>query len=149
MERRARVGSGAPWARCTDAASEAGLAPLSGSSRDVGIRTGYSLGGGMGWLGRKHGLQSNALTAVEIVTADGELRRIDHVNNETDLFWAVRGGGERFRRRDRARVRPVPGPRALRRLAVLPVRARFRADARVARVRVRRAPRRGRATITG
>ncbi len=49
----------------------------------------------MGWLGRKHGLQSNALTAVEIVTADGELRRIDH-DNETDLFWAVRGGGGNF-----------------------------------------------------
>ena len=49
----------------------------------------------MGWLGRKHGLQANALTAVEIVTADGELRRIDH-DNETDLFWAVRGGGGNY-----------------------------------------------------
>ena len=57
--------------------------------------TGYSLGGGMGWLARKHGLQSNALTAVELVTADGELRRIDH-DNETDLFWAVRGGGGNY-----------------------------------------------------
>ena len=57
--------------------------------------TGYSLGGGMGWLGRKHGLQANALTAVELVTADGELRRIDH-DNETDLFWAVRGGGGNY-----------------------------------------------------
>ena len=92
--RRARVGSGARWAAVADLASEAGLAPLSGSSRDVGV-TGYSLGGGMGWLGRKHGLQSNALTAIEIVTADGELRRIDH-DNETDLFWAVRGGGGNY-----------------------------------------------------
>jgi FAD/FMN-containing dehydrogenase len=92
--RRARVGSGVRWAAVADPASEAGLAPLSGSSRDVGI-AGYSLGGGMGWLARKHGLQTNALTAVEVVTADGELRRIDH-DNETDLFWAVRGGGGNF-----------------------------------------------------
>jgi len=92
--RRARVGSGVRWAAVADPASEAGLAPLSGSSRDVGI-AGYSLGGGMGWLARKYGLQANALTAVELVTADGELRRIDH-DNETDLFWAVRGGGGNF-----------------------------------------------------
>jgi FAD/FMN-containing dehydrogenase len=92
--RRARVGSGVRWAAVADPASEAGLAPLSGSSRDVGV-TGYSLGGGVGWLGRKHGLQANALTAVELVTADGELRRIDH-DNETDLFWAIRGGGGNY-----------------------------------------------------
>jgi FAD/FMN-containing dehydrogenase len=94
VERRARVGSGVRWGSVSDPASAAGLAPLSGSSRDVGV-TGYSLGGGIGWLGRKHGLQSNALTAVEIVTADGELRRIDH-DNEADLFWAVRGGGGNY-----------------------------------------------------
>jgi FAD/FMN-containing dehydrogenase len=94
VERRARVGSGVRWAAVADPASAAGLAPLSGSSRDVGV-TGYSLGGGMGWLGRKYGLQTNALTAVEIVTADGELRRIDH-DNDTDLFWAVRGGGGNY-----------------------------------------------------
>jgi FAD/FMN-containing dehydrogenase len=88
------VGSGVRWGAVTDKASPAGLAPLSGSSRTVGV-AGYSLGGGMGWLGRKHGLQSNALTAVEIVTADGELRRIDH-DNETDLFWAIRGGGGNY-----------------------------------------------------
>src|SRR3954454_18645741 len=92
--RRARVGSGARWAGVADLASDAGLAALHGSSRDVGI-AGYSLGGGMGWLARKHGLQANALTAVEIVTADGELRRIDH-DNETDLFWAIRGGGGNY-----------------------------------------------------
>ena len=92
--RRARAGGGTRWAAVADPASEAGLAPLSGSSRTVGV-AGYSLGGGVGWLGRKYGLQANALTAVELVTADGELRRIDH-DNETDLFWAVRGGGGNF-----------------------------------------------------
>src|SRR5918998_5656326 len=92
--RRARVGSGVRWAAVADRTSEAGLAALHGSSRTVGI-TGYSLGGGLGWLARKHGLQANALTALELVTADGELRRIDH-DNETDLFWAVRGGGGNY-----------------------------------------------------
>jgi FAD binding domain len=92
--RRARVGAGVRWGAVADPASEAGLAPLSGSSRTVGV-AGYSLGGGMGWLARKHGLQANALTAAEIVTADGELRRIDH-DNETDLFWAIRGGGGNY-----------------------------------------------------
>ena len=47
-----------------------GLAALHGSSPDVGI-AGYSLGGGIGWLARKHGLQTNAVTAIELVTADG------------------------------------------------------------------------------
>lgn len=92
--RQARVGAGVKWGAIADAASPHGLAPLSGSSRDVGV-AGYSLGGGMGWLARKHGLQTNALTALEIVTADGELRRIDH-ETETDLFWAVRGGGGNY-----------------------------------------------------
>ncbi len=92
--RRARVGAGVRWGAVADRASEAGLAALHGSSRDVGV-AGYSLGGGHGWLCRKHGLQSNALTALEIVTADGELRRIDH-DNEADLFWAVRGGGGNY-----------------------------------------------------
>jgi FAD/FMN-containing dehydrogenase len=92
--RRARVGSGVRWASVVDRISEHGLAALHGSSRTVGV-TGYSLGGGLGWLGRKHGLQANALTAIELVTADGELRRIDH-DNEADLFWAVRGGGGNY-----------------------------------------------------
>jgi FAD/FMN-containing dehydrogenase len=92
--RRARVGAGVRWGAVADAAGEADLVALHGSSRTVGV-AGYSLGGGIGWLARKHGLQANALTAVEIVTADGELRRIDH-DNETDLFWAVRGGGGNY-----------------------------------------------------
>ncbi len=92
--RRARVGAGVRWGSVADRLAGTGLAALHGSSRTVGV-TGYSLGGGIGWQSRKHGLQSNALTAIEIVTADGELRRIDH-DNETDLFWAVRGGGGNY-----------------------------------------------------
>jgi FAD/FMN-containing dehydrogenase len=92
--RRARVGSGVRWGDVADRLAGTGLAALHGSSRTVGV-AGYSLGGGIGWQSRKHGLQANALTAIEIVTADGELRRIDH-DIETDLFWAVRGGGGNY-----------------------------------------------------
>ena len=92
--RRARVGSGARWGAIADRLAGTGLAALHGSSRDVGV-AGYSLGGGIGWQSRKHGLQANAITAIEIVTADGELRRVDH-DNEADLFWAVRGGGGNY-----------------------------------------------------
>ena len=49
----------------------------------------------MGWLARKYGLQANAVTALELVTADGELVRAD-AENHPDLFWALRGGGGNF-----------------------------------------------------
>src|SRR6266498_987435 len=78
----------------TQAAAEHGLAALAGSSPDVGV-VGYSLGGGLSWLARKHGLATNSITAVELVTADGRLVRAD-ADNEPELFWAVRGGGGNF-----------------------------------------------------
>jgi FAD/FMN-containing dehydrogenase len=90
----ARVGAGTLWIEVTQPASELGLAPLAGSSPDVGV-VGYSLGGGMSWLVRKHGLGANHIVAVEIVTADGRLVRAD-AENEVDLFWAIRGGGGNF-----------------------------------------------------
>jgi FAD/FMN-containing dehydrogenase len=70
------------------------LAPLAGSSPDVGV-VGYTLGGGLSWLGRRYGLASERLLAVELVTADGRLVRCDR-REEADLFWAVRGGGGSF-----------------------------------------------------
>ena len=93
-ERRVRVGAGVKWQSVAPRLSAHGLAGLHGSSPDVGI-AGYSLGGGIGWLSRKHGMQANAVTAIELVTADGELRRVDR-DNEPDLFWALRGGGGNF-----------------------------------------------------
>ncbi len=93
-DRRARVNAGAQWQDVVPKASELGLAALHGSAPDVGI-VGYSLGGGVGWYARKHGLQSNSVTAIEVVTADGRLVRADH-DNEPDLFWALRGGGGNF-----------------------------------------------------
>ncbi|HET6546808.1 MAG TPA: FAD-binding oxidoreductase [Solirubrobacter sp.] len=91
---RVRAGAGVKWDRVGPRLSAHGLAGLHGSSPDVGI-AGYSLGGGMGWLARKHGLQANAVTALELVTADGELLHAD-ADHHPDLFWALRGGGGNF-----------------------------------------------------
>jgi FAD/FMN-containing dehydrogenase len=92
--RQVRVGSATRWEKVGPQLSELGLAGLHGSSPDVGI-AGYSLGGGMGWLARKYGLQTNSVTAIELVTADGHLVRTDAVH-EPELFWALRGGGGNF-----------------------------------------------------
>ena len=92
--RRVRVGAGVRWRDVVPQLSEMGLAALHGSSPDVGI-AGYSLGGGMGWLARKHGLHTNSVLAFELVTADGHLVRTDAVH-EPDLYWALRGGGGNF-----------------------------------------------------
>ncbi len=92
--RSARVAAGTLWLEVTGPASEAGLAPLSGSSPDVGV-VGYSLGGGVSWLARKHGLAANSILAIELVTADGRLRRVD-ADHDAELFWALRGGGGSF-----------------------------------------------------
>jgi len=92
--RRVRVGAGVKWERVAPQLAELGLAALHGSSPDVGI-AGYSLGGGMGWLARKHGLQANSVTAIELVTADGRATRVD-AQHEPELFWALRGGNGNF-----------------------------------------------------
>jgi FAD/FMN-containing dehydrogenase len=93
-ERSARVAAGTLWLEVTEPASVHGLAPLAGSSPDVGV-VGYCLGGGVSWLGRKHGLAANSVLAIELVTADGRLRRVD-ADHDPDLFWALRGGGGNF-----------------------------------------------------
>ncbi len=89
--RRARVEAGVLWEEVVGPAGEHGLAALHGSSPNVGV-VGYSLGGGIGWMARMHGLSAESVLAVEIVTADGALVRADRTQN-TDLFWALRGGG--------------------------------------------------------
>jgi hypothetical protein len=74
------------------AASQAkGLCSLPGSAPDVGV-IGYTLGGGLSWLGRRYGFACNRVQAIELVTADGEIRRVD-AERDSDLFWALRGGG--------------------------------------------------------
>ena len=91
---RARVQGGATLAD-VDAATQAhGLAMPTGSVSDTGIG-GLTLGGGMGWLSRLHGLSIDNLTAAEVVVADGRILRADAASN-ADLFWAIRGGGGNF-----------------------------------------------------
>ena len=87
----ARVEAGVKWGKVLAAAQEVGLAPLLGSSPTVGA-VGYTLGGGLGWLGRKYGLSLDNVVQFEVVTADGRLRRASASEN-SDLFWGLRGGG--------------------------------------------------------
>jgi len=91
---RARAEAGVWWEEVVMPASPMGMSMLHGSSPNVGV-VGYSLGGGIGWQARKRGLAANSVTAIELVTADGELVRT-HLENEPDLFWALRGGGGNF-----------------------------------------------------
>ena len=90
----ARVGAGALWGDLISQASEQGFAALHGSAPNVGI-TGYTLGGGISFYARKHGLACNHVTVIEVVAASGEQLRVD-AENEPDLFWALRGGGGSF-----------------------------------------------------
>lgn len=95
VERRvARVGAGANWGQVQAAAGAHGLTGLAGSNPVVGV-TGYTLGGGYGWFGRKYGWASDAVRAFDIVDADG-LRRTVSADNDPELFWGLRGGGGDF-----------------------------------------------------
>ena len=91
---RARVEAGALWRDVSLPASELGLAPLAAQAGDSPVVP-DTLHGGVSWLARLHGLACNSLTAVEIVTPDGELVRADFAT-EPDLFYALRGGGEQL-----------------------------------------------------
>ena len=90
QRRTARVEAGAQWQHVLAAATPHGLTALHGSAPDVGV-VGYTLTGGLSFYARKHGLAVNAVTAVELVTATGEIVRADE-RNHPDLFWALRGG---------------------------------------------------------
>ena len=79
---RARVAAGTIWADVVAAAVPHGLTALHGSAHDVGV-VGYSLGGGIGWLARKHGLSSSSVLSAEVVTADGEVVRADRSRTPT------------------------------------------------------------------
>ncbi len=88
--RSARVGAGLTWQPVVDAAGAHGLAALAGSSPGVGV-VGYTTGGGVGPLARTLGIASDRVRAFDVVTGDGELRRV-LADEYPDLFWGLRGG---------------------------------------------------------
>jgi FAD/FMN-containing dehydrogenase len=92
--RAAWAETGLTTGRYTDAAAAHGLATPFGDTGSVGIG-GLTLGGGVGYLIRKHGLTIDSLLAADVITADGELIRVD-AESHPDLFWAIRGGGGNF-----------------------------------------------------
>jgi hypothetical protein len=87
----ARIEAGVLAMELGAAAQAEGLCSLPGSAPDVGV-VGYTLGGGLSWLGRRYGFACNRVQAIELVTAGGEIRRVD-AEHDADLFWALRGGG--------------------------------------------------------
>lgn len=90
--RTARVAAGVRAGALIEAATVHGLAPLNGSSPSVGV-VGYTLGGGFGLLARRYGYAAEHVLAIEIVTADGRLRRLEPGD---ELFGAVLGTGGNF-----------------------------------------------------
>jgi len=92
--RAARVEPGVTLAEFDREAQAFGLATPLGINSTTGI-AGFTLGGGFGWISRKHGLTVDNLLSADIVTADGELRHASARENP-DLFWAIRGGGGNF-----------------------------------------------------
>jgi FAD/FMN-containing dehydrogenase len=88
--RIATIAAGTRWSKVVSAAGEHGLAPVCGSSTDVGV-VGYLLGGGLGPLARSHGFSSDYLVSARVVTGTGELVEAS-ADERPDLFWALRGG---------------------------------------------------------
>ena len=91
---RARAGGGVLWGEFDAATQNVGLATTGGLIPSTGI-AGFTLGGGLGHLMRRHGLACDNLLSAEVVTAAGDRVRAT-VNEHPDLFWALRGGGGNF-----------------------------------------------------
>lgn len=88
------VQAGARWRQVIDAAAPFGLAPLNGSSSQVGA-VGYTVGGGLGPMARRYGFAADHVRRFTLVTADGQVRDVT-ADSDPDLFWAVRGGKSTF-----------------------------------------------------
>ena len=116
--RTAWAGAGLTAVAVTTAVGAHGLAIGFGDTGSVGIG-GITLGGGVGYLGRKHGLTIDSLLAAELVTADGRIRLVD-AESDPDLFWAIRGGGGNLGIATRFRYRLHPLPTAYGGILVLP-----------------------------
>jgi FAD/FMN-containing dehydrogenase len=89
-ERTATVSAGAKWKSVVEAAAAHGLAPLNGSSSDVGV-VGYIVGGGLPLMGRTYGFAADHVQRMTVVTADGAVREVSPTS-EPELFWGMRGG---------------------------------------------------------
>ncbi|MER7926946.1 FAD-binding oxidoreductase [Streptomyces sp. NPDC096057] len=89
--RTVRVRAGARWERVVAAAEPHGLAPLNGSAPGVGAVS-YTLGGGLGILAREFGYAADHVRGLDLVTADGRLRRVTR-ESEPELYWALLGAG--------------------------------------------------------
>ena len=105
----------------TEAAAAHGLAVGFGDTGSVGLG-GLTLGGGVGYLARKHGLTIDSLLAADVVTASGEVVRAD-AESHPDLFWAVRGGGGNYGVATRFRFRLHPVDQVVGGMLVLPATA--------------------------
>lgn len=89
-ERTARIEAGVRWGQVVHEAAAHGLAPLNGSSPEVGAVS-YVLGGGVPMLGRRFGYAADHVRQLDVITADGQLRHVS-ADCEPDLFWALLGG---------------------------------------------------------
>jgi FAD/FMN-containing dehydrogenase len=116
--RTAWCGTGLTAGEVTAAVEKHGLIVGFGDSASVGI-SGLTLGGGIGYLVRKHGLTIDSLLAAEIVTATGDILMVD-ADHHPDLFWALRGGGGNFGVLTRVKFRLHPLPAFTGGLLVLP-----------------------------
>jgi FAD/FMN-containing dehydrogenase len=92
--RRARAGGGTTWGEFNEATYQYGLATTGGIVSTTGIG-GLTLGGGIGYLARAHGLSIDNLLSAQVVTADGRVKMASE-QQHPDLFWALRGGGGNF-----------------------------------------------------
>jgi FAD/FMN-containing dehydrogenase len=94
VARSARVQGGVLWKEFDHETQAFSLATTGGTVSNTGV-AGLTLGGGLGWLMGKHGATVDNLLSADVVTADGQFRKVSAAENP-DLFWALRGGGGNF-----------------------------------------------------